>query len=187
MLIVRFARWIINLVLLGLLLVGALTFMASRWWGLDFRSVASGSMEPTIPVGSVVAVQPVDPVTLRLGYIITFKSPENPNLIVTHRVNKVTGPPEARLFHTKGDANDDPDLELVPAGNVLGRVRFHLPYLGYLAQFVRTPRGWLYLVAVPAVLVVLMELVNILKVIWTSHEQPSDEGGVKIAPARWDS
>ncbi len=171
--ILRILRWIVNLAILLLLLIVALTFMAARWWDLDFRSVATGSMEPNIPVGSVVVVQPVDPATLRFGYIITFKSPENPDLIVTHRVNKVIGPPEARRFRTKGDANDEPDLELVPASNVLGRVRFHVPYLGSLAQFTRTPRGWLYLVAGPAVLLVLMELINILKVIWSSDKQPS--------------
>jgi signal peptidase len=180
--ILRTVRWIINLAFLGPLLAGALTLLASHWWGLDFRSVASGSMEPTIPVGSVVAVQPVDPATLRLGHIITFKSPENPNLIVTHRVDKVTGPPEARLFHTKGDANDDPDLELVPDSHVLGRVRFPVPYLGHLAQFARTRPGWLHLMAVPAVLVILMELINILKLIRTSDGQPSKDSEVAQKP-----
>jgi signal peptidase len=180
--IVRFARRIVNLAVLCLFLVVALTFLAARRWELDFRSVATGSMEPNIPVGSVVVVQPVDPATLRFGYVITFKSPENPSLIVTHRVNKVMGEPEAPLFRTKGDANDAPDLELVPPSNVLGRVRLHVPYLGFLAQFARTPRGWAYLVAGPAVILVLIELINILKAIWSSDKKPSQDSEAAQEP-----
>jgi len=171
-LICRALRWIINLVFVCLLLGLALMLAAPRLWGLDFRAVASGSMEPTIPLGALVAVQPVDASTVQPGDVITFRSLESPGLVVTHRVVEVTGSPDSRAFRTKGDANDDVDMALVPAANVLGQALFRVPYAGYMAQFVRTRQGWLLLVVVPAVILVLMELINILKVIWSSDKQP---------------
>jgi len=168
-------RWVTSLVFLLLLLALAFTLITPIWWDLEFRSVASGSMEPAIPLGSVAVVEPVDVTTVQAGDVITFRSPENPILVVTHRVVEVNGPPDARLYHTKGDANDDVDLEPVPAASILGQVRLHIPYLGYLAQYIRTRQGWIYLVLVPGGALVLMELVRILKVIWTSDGKPAED------------
>ena len=166
--IVGTIRWAVSLVFLLLLLALALTLITPIWWDLEFRSVASGSMEPAIPLGAVAIVVPVDATAVQVGDVITFRSPENPSLVVTHRVVEVNGSPDARLYRTKGDANDDEDLEPVPAESILGQVRLHIPYLGYLAQYIRTRQGWIYLVLVPGGALVLMELVRILKVIWTS-------------------
>ncbi len=173
--VIRALRWIINLAFVCLLLGLTLMLAAPRLWGLDFRAVASGSMEPTIPLGAVVAVQSVDPSAIQPGDVITFQSLESPGLVVTHRVVEVVGSPDSRAFRTKGDANDDVDLALVPATNVLGRALFRVPYAGYLAQFVRTRQGWLFLVVAPAAALILMELVNILKVIWSSDRQSSKD------------
>ncbi len=173
--LLRGARWGINFVFLLLLLALALTLITPIWWDFEFRGVASGSMEPAIPVGSVVVVEPVDSAAVNYGDVITFNSPENPTLVVTHRVIEVSGPPEVRVFRTKGDANDDADLVPVPAEEVLGQVRFHLPYLGYLAQHIRTRQGWIYLVLIPGGMLIFLELIHILKVIWTSDKKPTAE------------
>ena len=170
---VRIARWAFNLTLLALLLGLGLMVLAPRLWDVDFRAVVSGSMVPTIPVGAMVVVQPVKPTSIHVGDIITFKSPEDFNLVVTHRVVKITGFGDSRAFRTKGDANLDEDMELVPVTHVLGRVVFHLPLLGYLTQLVRTRQGWLVMVAIPAGVLVLIELINILKVIWTKKDKPT--------------
>ncbi|WP_168219909.1 hypothetical protein [Salarchaeum sp. JOR-1] len=52
------------------------------------------------------------------------------------------------------------DQALVPAENVVGVVQFHIPYFGYLVQFVNTANGTLLFVVVPAVLLVVNELWN---------------------------
>jgi len=174
-LVVGTIRWAISLVFLLLLFALALTLITPIWWDLEFRSVASGSMEPAIPLGSVAVVVPVDATAIEAGDIVTFRSPENPSLVVTHRVVEVNGPPEARLYRTKGDANNEVDLEPIPEESILGQVRLHIPYLGYLAQYIRTRQGWIYLVLVPGGAMVLMELVRILKVIWTGDGKPAED------------
>lgn len=174
-LILRLLRWAVNVLFVCLLVALAVTLITPIWLDVQFRGVVSGSMEPAIPVGSVVVVEPVDPAALRYGDVVTYKSPESAGTVVTHRVLEVSGPLDARLFRTKGDANDEADLELVPAESVIGRVRFHLPYAGYLADLVRTRRGWLLMVVVPGAVLVIVELVQILRVIWASDGKSPQE------------
>src|SRR5688500_13738077 len=48
--------------------------------------VYSGSMEPTIPVGSIVVLQPVAPAQLQVGDVVTFARTAEPGVQVTHRI-----------------------------------------------------------------------------------------------------
>ncbi len=108
--------------------------------GYERYVIVSGSMEPTIPVGSVIydEVVPVD--DIKVGDIITFVPPpefgvDDP---VTHRVVQATvidntgSNPGDRLFRTKGDANEDLDpWQMVLDGPDQARVAHHIPYVGY--------------------------------------------------------
>ena len=51
-------------VVIGLLLVA--TMYVPRFWGIQTYVVTSGSMEPQIPVGSLVYVQKVDPLDIEV-------------------------------------------------------------------------------------------------------------------------
>ena len=122
-----------------------------------YEPVYTGSMEPAIPVGSVVVIKPVDPESLREGDIICFEL-SGPTSI-THRIINVT----EEGFITKGDANEDPDTWIVKKENVIGKAIFTIPYLGYLVHFVRTPLGFILLIVLPASLIIIMEIRNIMK------------------------
>ena len=169
----RTLHWTITLIFIGLLILLALTFFAPVWWGVDLRGVASGSMAPTVPVGAMVVIEPVEIEEILPGDIITFQSPEMMDTVVTHRVIEVSVMGGERAFRTQGDANEDPDLNLLPASKVLGRVMFDLPYLGYLSQFIRTRQGWFVIIIIPAAILILMEVVSILKLIWRADQKVS--------------
>lgn len=175
----RVMRAILNVIFLALLLGLFLILFAPRWWGIDLRSVASGSMGPTIPVGSMVVIEPVEIEKILPGDIITFQSSEIMNRVVTHRVVEVTVMEGERAFRTKGDANDDPDLNLLPASKMLGRVLFDLPYLGFLSQFIHTRQGWLLIIIIPAAILILLEMGNILKLIWHGDQKSSIKKSTK--------
>lgn len=64
------------------------------------------------------------------GDIITF---HNGDTVVTHRVVKK----EKDIFITKGDANKTEDPVPAEASQIIGRVVFHLPYLGYVIHFLK--------------------------------------------------
>lgn len=99
--------------------------------------VTSGSMEPSVRVGSVVHVDgEVDLDSIGPGAIITFQDPAIPEMRVTHRITGVeqtdgivTG------FRTKGDNNATTDSSVVPVDNVEGVARLMVPFAG-------TPKVW---------------------------------------------
>ncbi|GEL96747.1 signal peptidase I [Cellulomonas terrae] len=107
-------------------------------------TVLTGSMEPSMPPGSLVVTRPVDPDTIDIGDVVTYQLRSNEPEVVTHRVVGVGfGTGGERVFVTRGDANDVND-EPVRAVQVRGVVAYHLPYLGHLNTWVGMNRpGWL--------------------------------------------
>jgi signal peptidase len=130
----------------------------SLWGDTRYEPVYTGSMEPAIPVGSVVVIKPVDPETLKTGDVICFKLSE-PTTTVTHRLFNITN----EGFITKGDANEDPDQWTVKKENVIGKVILTIPFIGYIGYFVRTPIGFILLIILPASLIIILEIRNIIK------------------------
>lgn len=104
--------------------------------GYTELAVLTGSMQPTIPVGSLIYVKEVDPATLEPGDVITYRL--EGDTMVTHRVIE-TNLTEGYLI-TQGDANEDPDGEIT-FDRIVGKMDFHLPYLGYISMNIRTKIG----------------------------------------------
>lgn len=127
----------------------------------DALTVLSGSMEPAISIGSVVFVYDVEPSGLQVDDVITFSRNGGP--VTTHRITEVQGTGENLRFEVKGDANDGPDAQLVEAGDIIGEVKFSIPYLGYALNYASGVSGYLYLVIVPALLIIVDEFVKIGK------------------------
>lgn len=125
-----------------------------------FLIVLSGSMEPTIRRGDIVVSAKVDVSTLKEGDIITFRYTGEKNCI-THRISKVLKTEYGIYFETKGDANEDKDTRLARDDEVIGKVTFVIPYLGYLPAFARTTLGWIILVVIPGILIIINEILKI--------------------------
>lgn len=84
--------------------------------------VVTGSMSPTMPVGSLVYVYKSN--AYRKGDVVTFKN--KTNQIVTHRIFDIE---EGKMI-TKGDANSRPDLEMISKKQVIGKSFFAVPHIG---------------------------------------------------------
>jgi signal peptidase len=134
--------------------------------GYFLATVLSGSMAPHINTGDVVVDRTVtmsQAEHLRVGQIVTYRTGQffrGQPLLITHRIvgivtvrNQATGF-MARLYQTKGDANNAPDPKLVTPGQIVGVVAFRIPDAGYLSAFVRTPPGFALLIGLPIVFVV---------------------------------
>ena len=108
--------------------------------GYEIYNVTSGSMEPTLPVGSVIYVEHVEPETVKSDDIIAFHSGGS---VVTHRVV------DNYLFEgkiaTKGDANAMQDFSDVKYSDFIGRVKYHFPYLGNYLMIYSNPITKIYL------------------------------------------
>ena len=92
--------------------------------------VASRSMSPALQLGDVVVVREVPPETIQEGDVIAFAGEIG---TIIHRVVEVTGTAESASFVTQGDANDEPDRDLVLASNVRGKVVLKIPKIGWVS------------------------------------------------------
>lgn len=148
-------------VLFLLLPIIVFTFLTSKTEfikGYTSYVVLTGSMEPTVPVGSVIYAK------RQLGYnagdIVAFKNSSDDT--VTHRIADLLYG-QSTSYVTKGDANNAVDRDAVPAGKVIGRVYFTIPYAGYFINYLRTINGFMFLVIFPVAIFIALELWNIKK------------------------
>lgn len=91
--------------------------------GYGLFTVRTGSMVPTLPIGSYIVVRkPDDPAALPEGTVITFYNERGD--IITHRIVEVV--PEGGVrYRTKGDnPQNSPDPELVSPDQILGALQF---------------------------------------------------------------
>lgn len=122
-------------------IVSCLPVVVPQIMGYEIFNVTSPSMTPEIPVGSVLYVEAVEPANLVEGDVIAFKSNDS---VIAHRVvrnQKVEG-----KLTTKGDANADEDMYVVPYDAVVGRVKSHYPLIGGLMEFYTSIIGKIYVV-----------------------------------------
>ncbi len=95
-------------------------------------AVLSGSMSPTFNRGDAVIINKLtkqEKNELKKGDIIQFISGTR---YVVHRIYKVTNDEYGnKAFITKGDHNNAPDSDQVSLDNVIGKVSFSVPLIGY--------------------------------------------------------
>ena len=123
--------------------------------------VRSGSMSPKFDMGSVVFVKPIGAEEIKVGDIITFQGFGGSQELTTHRVVGIDKSSSGLKFTTKGDANRVSDPDQVQAKNVIGRVSFSIPWLGYFVNFSQTKYGLFVLIVIPGILLVLSECRNL--------------------------
>jgi signal peptidase len=115
--------------LLGSLLLWALLPFALGWIP---TVVMSGSMEPGLKAGDLIAAQPVTTEGIRdgdisRGHVLLADNPLEPGTLYTHRVVDIL--PDGR-FVTRGDNNGTPDAEPLRAEAIKGIERLKVPFIG---------------------------------------------------------
>lgn len=153
----RFRRFIALLSSLAFALVIALAVVSfvPRAFGYTPFAVLSGSMEPELPVGSMVFVHQIEPADIAVGDNATFYRSDG--AVVTHQVYEID--PAAQMIGTQGIANKNADgsimhdAEQTPFSSVIGTVSFCVPYLGFVNAYCTTMPGLLVVVAVLALLI----------------------------------
>lgn len=127
-----FCKWY-RFMFMFVLVVIALFSFVPRCFGYTGYVIETGSMEPTIPIGSVVYVKEND---LKLNDIVTYKSNDK---LMTHRI---VGVDEMnRTLITKGDANKYNDDYKVSVSDVLGKVEYSIPFIGYCVMYLQSLEG----------------------------------------------
>jgi signal peptidase len=136
----RTLAYFVQVTVVGAAVALSAVLVVPKLMGWQGVIVLTGSMEPALRTGGVAFVDHVPPERIGTGDLLTFTRPGSRQQ-VTHRVIEVLASSEGPSFRTKGDANDDADGWTVTPGQVVGKVRFALPYLGGVAQTLVTNRS----------------------------------------------
>lgn len=149
----RIFIWTVSIILGLIVAFLAFVFISPDY---DLYIVRSGSMEPAINVGDMVLAGPVGTGGIKPGVIISYEAGKN---LITHRVLSIDG----NTLITKGDANKEPDPNPVRLSQVQSRYIFRIPYVGYVAGFLRTRPGWLLSIVLPSIVLVGFIVKDIIK------------------------
>lgn len=116
--------------------------------GYQPMTMTTGSMQPAIPVGSLVVSHSVSPDTLEVGDVISFQKPKGAPGIDTHRIISIKTEGQRHVYQTKGDSNTivDPWVITFDARMEAHKMAFHVPYLGNALLFANSSAGRILLI-----------------------------------------
>lgn len=167
-------KWVNNIVsgIMMLLLISVASVVViskvsggePQFFGYQLKTVLSGSMEPGIHTGSIIAVKAAeDKTNFKKGDVITFL--ESENMLITHRITEVIKSGDSVLYRTKGDNNNAEDMNPVMSENVVASYTgFTMPYVGYFNNFAQSKNG-AFLLILPGILLLLYSAFTIWKVL----------------------
>ena len=129
----NYKRSAIIILIIPIILTIVIIYFVSGYFRYYALAIASGSMNPVFDRGSVVIIEQVNEKydnynKLKEGEIIAFKAEKN---IVVHRLIRIVNTGHELYYYTKGDANEEEDDYLIKKENIIGIVRFRIPYIGY--------------------------------------------------------
>jgi len=166
--------------ILGLIAISAALAVAvvPRFLGYGTVAINGGSMEQSIPAGSLIIARWVPDEQVQVDQVIVAKEPGRS--AIAHRVVSLQMDGGNVLVQTKGDANQTPDPKPYVLPPRVLTPEHVIPYLGYLLLFLKTPLGLTFLVTLPATLLCL----HLLRRIWSagpSADEPALRGGEHTA------
>ena len=134
---------------------------------ISIYTIVSESMVPTIKVYDIIVDTKVDnPSSLKVGDIITFHSNfiDTNGYTITHRIIDIENTNGEIRYYTKGDHNSRQDEGYITFDDITGKVKFIIPKLGKAQAFVSSKFGWLLIIFIPAVGIVVMDVLRLIKV-----------------------
>ncbi|MBN2113923.1 MAG: signal peptidase I, partial [Acidimicrobiia bacterium] len=123
--------------------------------------VMSGSMEPAIPTGSLLLVRRIPAAEMAVGEVVSFRHPDDPGRLLTHRVQSVSVEGDRVMVETRGDANTGAEKWAVSGSGTVGRAVWHLPLLGYLVVPIQGVAARILLLVAPALALAVLLLIDI--------------------------
>lgn len=186
----RIANIVINVILVIAIIIAALctyvSFVSSSGngvpsiFGIEFLSIQTPSMEPTINPGDLIIDKAVgDTSELKVGDIITYWTViDGERVLNTHRIVEIYDGGNYLIFATKGDNNSTEDPLTVHESEIVGVYsRYNaetkedegatrIKGLGKVFDFLQTSKGFLLVVVLPVALFFLYHLIQFFRVLF---------------------
>ena len=65
------------------------------------------------------------------------------------------------MIYLDRDANNTADLDQIKARQIVGKVVYWVPFVGYFAAFTKTPTGLILLIVIPSTIIIYSEILKI--------------------------
>lgn len=173
---------IINLISIGMLFI-SLTFAIyasflfiqakqnqtiPKIFGHYLMFVETGSMEPTLPIGTILLVKDSRIQDIKIDDIVSFHSTitlggVTHDVIITHRVVDIRSDQTGTHLITKGDANELEDDIPVNQNILVGKTILYITFLSFLKDFFGNTSLILFIVVLIVLTLVLVEGANLIK------------------------
>lgn len=173
-----------NLVVAAVLLL-SLAFILPSLFGYERYVITGGSMSGTFEKGAVAFERTVPVEKLKVGDVITYLPPPDSGLstLVTHRIVTARTTDAGVVLRTQGDANADPDpWRFTLHDTVQPKVEFTVPAVGWLFLGLADREIRMLLIGVPAVLVALHSLREIVQALREAAAKRRMRPAVELAP-----
>lgn len=144
---------------------------------MRFLTVSSGSMEPAIPVGSLLITKTRS--VYSIGQVITYAD-TNESLLISHRITDVYLDDQGLFFLTKGDANDAVDSNKIRNSAIIGAQDHVIPYAGYIVAYLQTSIGFILFVVVPGGFLISSELIALFNEFRKLRSSKEDSFGLQV-------
>lgn len=155
---------------------------------VSLYTIVSGSMEPNINIYDVVVSKKVkSSKDIKVGDVITFISTSSisKGMTITHRVVGIVETENSVGFTTKGDNNLSADTAPAEFNNVIGKVVLRVPQLGRVQQFIGTQGGWLIVIVIPALVIIVSDILKIFKLAGVKNKiEKIDEDNKRLKEER---
>ncbi|MBU1967312.1 signal peptidase I [Patescibacteria group bacterium] len=145
--------------LLAILLLIPLIPVVDQWYQLAI--VKSGSMEPSLPVGSIAIYKAQ--ATYSPGEVIAYQVGDGgDSKLVIHRIVAKQTKDNQITYLTQGDATAYLSAQSVFAGQVKGKLMGSIPQVGYALSWFRSREGIGVMIFMLLALLIINELTKLL-------------------------
>ena len=142
-------------------------------FGYTAFSIQSDSMEDEIMTGDFILGKKCDPKELNERDIISFFTVNNEGQIFinTHRIIDIEETSDGRIFTTKGDNEEEPDLRKVYEGDIVSKYSgFRIPLLGYILTFLTTQLGFFLCIVLPVLLYTIWQVYKFVVILMNNQK-----------------
>ncbi|HSW80210.1 MAG TPA: signal peptidase I [Candidatus Saccharimonadales bacterium] len=161
---------------IAVLILCTFSWLLFGWSGTGWKAFAipTKSMQPNIPVGSLVLVHRVPASSLKIGDVITYINPNHRTTTITHRIKSITQI-NGKTFRiiTKGDSNKIADIAF-NSDLLVGIVNRHVPHIGNILIDAKKPVYILPIIYFAALLIMIEEVQRLCEYYgrWVRYKLP---------------
>lgn len=144
--------------------------------GVRVFTIVTGSMLPEYEIGDMIVSIETNPDKIEVGDNVVYqgKVGDFSGKIVTHKVIKKTPSGDGYTFITKGTNNtiEDPEID---DSQIMGKVIYKTFILSFISKLLAKPAAFFFIVFVPFVILVFLEIVDVCEERRNSRDEDIEE------------